>query len=235
MTPAIPILGPSLAEFDAEYSFTEPQAYIYGLHDPRTGELRYIGKSIRPLERLGNHICERTNTHRGHWINELNRLKLRPVLIIIDAVPANSDWQKIERLYIAAAREDGQRLTNTGPGGEGVRILPDESRAKMRTTWLGRKHTMKTRAMMSANRRGRSHHTDQWRQDMSIRFRGREFTPEWRQKIRKSNQKLTNDQVRDIRYRLSIGESQYATADLFGIHQGSVSNIFRGKTYKDVL
>lgn len=231
--PTVAVIGPSLAEFNAQYNFTEPQAYIYGLHDPRTGELRYIGKSIRPLERLGNHINERSDTHRGHWIAELTRLKLRPVLIIIDAVPADTDWQTIERIYIAAAREDGCRLTNSTDGGEGVVGLCAEARAKMATTWVGRKHSPQTLALMSANRRGRKH-TPEWCQEMSKRFRGREFTPEWRQKIRKSVQKLTDTQVREIRRRLSAGESQYAIADLFGIHQGSVSNIYRGITYKDV-
>jgi hypothetical protein len=234
MMPVIPIIGPSLAEFNAECNFTEPQAYIYGLHDPRTGELRYIGKSIRPIERLGNHINERTNTHRGHWIAELTRLSLRPVLVIIDSVPANSDWQSIERVYIAGALEDGCRLTNSTAGGEGIVGLCAESRAKMAITWVGRKHSPETLALMSANRKGRKH-TPEWCREMSERFHGRKFTPEWLQKIRKSNQKLTDNQVRQIRLRLSLGESQYTIAALFGIHQGSVSNIKRGITYKDVL
>jgi predicted XRE-type DNA-binding protein len=86
---------------------------------------------------------------------------------------------------------------------------------------------------MSVNRKGRRH-TIALRLHMSNVMRGRQFSPEHLHNLRRGVQKLTDDQVREIRRRLNAGESQYVIASAFGIHQGSVSNIFRGKTYGDV-
>lgn len=47
--------------------------YIYGLTDPITEEIRYIGKSIRPTERLSNHCNEKSNCHRSNWIQSLKK------------------------------------------------------------------------------------------------------------------------------------------------------------------
>ncbi|MGH3500397.1 MAG: hypothetical protein ACRDQA_05780 [Nocardioidaceae bacterium] len=224
-------IGPDLDSFQAEYGITDPTAYIYGLHDPRAGELRYIGKSIRPHQRLQNQINERANTHRCHWFEELRSLGLRPVQVIIDAVPADTDWQTIERVYIAAARNDGCRLVNGTDGGDGVSGLSGESLARRRATWIGRKHKPETLAKLSAAQRGRRH-TNAWREEMRQRFRARTFTPEWTSKISASLNKLTDEQVGAIRQRLKAGHRQRDIAVDFGVHQGTVSNIARGRTYR---
>lgn len=223
--------GFRLDEFRAEFEVTEPMAYIYGLHDPRDGELRYIGKSIRPRQRLQNQLNEHPNTHRGHWLDELTRAGLTPIQTIIDAVPADTDWQTVECVYIAGAREAGHRLVNGTDGGDGVAGLSDESKARIRAAHVGRKASPETRARLSAARRGRRVHTERWRAAMAA-MRGREVT--WSAQISTSLNKLTDDQVRAIREELAAGESQYRIAERFGIHQGSVSNIARGATYREV-
>jgi DNA-binding NarL/FixJ family response regulator len=228
-----PPLGPSFVEFREEHGIDGPTHYIYGLHDPRNDELRYIGKSDRPRERLSNHLQDKSNNHRCHWLQELKQLGLRPVLVIIDAVPAGHGWQHIEQVYIAAAREAGHRLTNATDGGDGVVNLTPEARAKMRATWLGRKHRPESLERISAASRG-CRHTDDWRAYMRERMRSRTFSDDHRQKISRALQKLTDEQVREIRRLLADGVSQYVIADRFGIHQGSVSNIARGHTYREV-
>lgn len=225
----------NLAEFRAEHEIDAGGwHYIYGLHDPRTGELRYIGKSDRPLERLSNQIQERAATHRCHWIQSLRNLGLRPVQTIIDAVPPGADWQSVERAYIAGAKLAGCRLTNGTDGGDGVPGLSDEAKARMRAANVGRKASAETRARMSAARKGKFLHTPEWRVLMSEKMRDREFSPEHRDRIRRGVQKLTVDQVREIRALLADGISQYVIAEQYGIHQGSVSNIARRVTYSHV-
>lgn len=223
----------SLEEFDLEFEGYGPFTYIYGLFDPRTGELRYVGKTDRPRERLANQMNERSNTHRCHWLQELRSAGLMPVQRIFDAAPRGGDWQRRECAYIEAARMSGCRLTNGTDGGDGVSGLSDEARAKMRATWLGRKHSPESIRKMSEANRGRLH-TPEWRQFMHDRMKDREFSDEHRAKIRRKLQKMTDDQVREIRRLLSAGTSQYVIAERYGVHQGSISNIARGITYRDV-
>lgn len=221
-------LGPSVAEFNAVHGIkpSDRWTYIYGLHDPRDGALRYIGKSNQPDVRYKEHVKWRTktryHTHCARWIAELRELDARPVLAVIDAVPSDSDWQCVEKAYIAAARQAGDRLTNITDGGEGVVGV-----------WLGRKHRPESLAKMSADRKGRKA-TDEWRRQQSERFRGREFSPEWRAKIRDAVQKLSPVEVRQIRGLLADRVSQYEIASRFGVHQGTVSNIARGVTYRHI-
>lgn len=229
-------LGPSLDDFRADYDIgaDEPQHYIYGLYDPRTGDLRYVGKSDRPLERLQNQMNETANTHRCHWLQELKRIGLKPIQTIIDAVPAGTDWQTVERAYIRGARAMSTCVTNGTDGGDGVSGLSEESLARMRATWRGRKHTPEALAKIAAASRGRTH-TPEYRAYMRALMRDRQFSPEHRAKIRQAIQKLSPDQVRQIRQLLHDGVKQRDVAAMFDIHQGSVSNIARGVTYKEVL
>jgi hypothetical protein len=98
--------------------------YIYGLVDPRTDTVRYIGKSDNPQRRHSNHMCPpetNADTKKSRWINKLLRLKLRPSLVILQVVKS-SDWRDAEKTWIADYRQKYGRhfLTNTTAGGDGV-------------------------------------------------------------------------------------------------------------------
>ncbi len=59
--------------------------WIYSLEDPRDGEILYVGKSVDPERRLGEHITEARsgrmeNRALCRWLLDLDRLGLRPVL-----------------------------------------------------------------------------------------------------------------------------------------------------------
>ena len=58
------------------------KTYIYGLVDPETTEIRYIGKTIRPKERLQNHMNEVSNCHRSNWLQSLKRKGLKAEMVI---------------------------------------------------------------------------------------------------------------------------------------------------------
>lgn len=225
-------LGPSLQEFRAAYGLKpgDGTCYIYALFDPRTLDLRYVGKSIRPAERLTNQMNEQASTYRCHWMQELRSLSLRPVQVILGSVPEG--WQAVERAYIAAARHLTTRLVNGTDGGDGVEGLSAESRARIRAAWAGRKHRPESLAKMSAVRRGKVQPAAQ-RQRMSEIMRDREFSEQHRQRIARAVEKLSPDQVREIRQLLRAKVSQYVIADRYGVHQGTISNIARGLTYRD--
>jgi len=204
--------------------------FIYALIDPFELAIRYIGQSIRPKERLQNHCVEQSRTWRTNWIRSVVRRGRRPILTILDVVPAGVDWRPIEREWIATAKRVGCALTNCTEGGDGVPGLPPEIRARLRLVWLGRKHKPETMAKLGSGMRGR-HHSPEHRERMSRIMKGRTFTEEWRRKIANGVSKLTPRDAADIRALLSWGFNQYDLAEAFGVHQGTISNIKLGKFY----
>ncbi len=97
------------------------KTFIYGLCDPDTNELRYIGKSNSPKKRILDHIysCNDSITHKNNWIKSLLKENKKPILKILDQVPI-IDWQMWETFYIKKYREEGHNLTNHSDGGNGT-------------------------------------------------------------------------------------------------------------------
>lgn len=81
--------------------------FIYALVDPRTREIRYIGKSNDPKTRWQHHVWDskREKCHRSHWIRSLLSQELEPILEIIDEV-LDSEWQAAECAYVAFYRDE---------------------------------------------------------------------------------------------------------------------------------
>lgn len=97
---------------------------IYGLVDPRTDEIRYVGKTIQPLQmRLQQHVWNARTEHTTHktarWIKELCDLRMKPRITLLEEVPA-ARWRQAERHW-AEYCESLRGLTNdmfrTGAGG----------------------------------------------------------------------------------------------------------------------
>ena len=61
------------------------KVWIYALIDPRDNLVKYIGKSIKPKERLREHIlkCKTEHTKKGNWIKKLVSLKLEPNMFLL--------------------------------------------------------------------------------------------------------------------------------------------------------
>lgn len=98
--------------------------YIYGLVDPRTDEIRYVGKSIDPWKRLKSHIKEtsykeKKNYHSKCWIKQLLNEGLEPNLVIIEECNENN-WQEREMFWIQ--HYGYNNLTNLTLGGEGHKV-----------------------------------------------------------------------------------------------------------------
>lgn len=95
---------------------------IYGLCDPRTGELRYIGKSSQLGERLARHIrkakagCQR---HLRRWIAGILQGGHYPEVVILEVAESNAAANDAEIFWIASMRLAGFHLTNLTVGGDG--------------------------------------------------------------------------------------------------------------------
>lgn len=95
-------------------------AYIYALLDPRDNEVRYIGKTTNPKNRLSSHITEckreKSTHYRAKWIKSLLKDNLRPLIKFLKICPL-SDFVKYETEYIQLYKND--KLTNSDETGQG--------------------------------------------------------------------------------------------------------------------
>jgi hypothetical protein len=133
---------------------TMATAFIYVLIDPRTGEVRYVGKSNDPIRRLQGHLqSARADKPWGvcRWIRDLAAVGLTPGVVVIDQVSAD-EWEPAEVEWIAHFRSAGARLTNTAPGGLGG--FSPEAIEKAHAAKRGVAASLETRAKMSAAKLG---------------------------------------------------------------------------------
>jgi len=95
--------------------------FIYALIDPISNEIRYIGKSMNPLKRLTQHLCQvknNTKTHKRAWLKSLLDKGLKPNIKILE-VTSKNNWEFVEKSLIKFYNNK-ITLLNLTPGGEGV-------------------------------------------------------------------------------------------------------------------
>lgn len=104
--------------------------YIYILKDPISNEIRYVGKSNNPYNRLKKHMSDysliESWTSKNKWLLNLKKNNLMPLMEIIDS----TNFKNIDELeirWIKYYRDLGLKLTNGTDGGDGF-------------DWTGRKH-----------------------------------------------------------------------------------------------
>jgi hypothetical protein len=142
---------------------------IYAMVDPRTGLIRYIGKTIHSLRhRRSAHIHDARsgkNGHRCKWIRSLLFSGLRPTIIEIESCSGNGFAEEI--FHIRLAKKDGIKLVNDTDGGEGC---------------LGLRHSAKTKEKLSRIGRGRPHSAEH-KKNISEGLVGRMVGDSMRRKI----------------------------------------------------
>lgn len=92
---------------------------IYGLCEPATGELRYVGKANDTAKRLATHMrdCRRRVTPVAKWVASLCAGGMAPTMVVLRQCEAGEDWRLVERQEIAIARAASGRLLNVADGG----------------------------------------------------------------------------------------------------------------------
>lgn len=109
---------------------------IYGLVDPWTNQLRYIGKSQSGLRRPRQHsmptYLKRDRTHKANWIRQLLARGRRPDVVVIQEFQDPTILCLAEIHWIAYFKQIGCLLTNQCQGGEGFTGKhSEETRRKM--------------------------------------------------------------------------------------------------------
>lgn len=203
--------------------------YIYGLVDPRSNELRYIGKTIDLGQRYRDHLKDKTTGHRGNWLRSLKRAGVKPVMVEIEQTD-QENWAAAERFYIAFFRHAGCNLINSTDGGDdGWSHLP-EVRKKISENSGSRRPEVKAKISahnhMRLSAESRAHHSQKMKEfyrnnpdarkqkaealagirpprkprQLSLGLRvGHPHTEESRRKIREAQQRRFTDPVERIK------------------------------------
>src|ERR1035437_9487899 len=138
------------------------QNIIYGLVDPRSSQLRYIGRSANGLTRPSKHWTpsnlRKDKTHKANWIRAVLAEGLIPKVIVIELVAAPELLNDAERKWIRYWRKAGAPLTNGTEGGEGIVGWKhsEQSREKIRLAGIGRQISLEGRAQISKAQKGRA-------------------------------------------------------------------------------
>jgi hypothetical protein len=113
---------------------TEFRYLVYGLIDPRTLEVRYVGKSTSGLHRPKQHRNKRggDNGYKLNWLKNLQKCGLTYSIAILEVCSLDSLSEQ-EAWWISYARMCGWRLTNLTDGGDGCtgRVLSAATKAKI--------------------------------------------------------------------------------------------------------
>lgn len=135
---------------------------IYGLCDPYSSEIRYIGQSSLGTYRPQDHIrlaLRGENTHKAKWIRSLYRRGITYTVVILECLENASRLNETECAWIAGARACGWRLTNATDGGEGTRGLhlpkSAQARANISAGLKGLKKSDEMKLRLSKALRGR--------------------------------------------------------------------------------
>lgn len=160
----------------------DPLHVIYGLIDPNTKELRYIGYTSKLRARYRHHysISElRFNTHKNNWLKKLLSLGQKAELIVLEEHQTAEELPQAEIELIEYYKYIGCNLTNGTIGGDGASFghsVSKETRRKMSESakksftterraavsqrnkgnkiWLGKKHSEQTKKKIAEKAKG---------------------------------------------------------------------------------
>lgn len=88
--------------------------HVYALKDPQTDEVRYVGKSVNPSNRLYSHRSRSAASAVGKWVASL---LATPVLDILASAPSEREALALEVEWVTRLRESGCDLLNSAPPG----------------------------------------------------------------------------------------------------------------------
>lgn len=160
---------------------------VYGLFDPTTNAIRYIGQtSYKVHHRLARHLYEAKHQQvcdaKREWILALLAGGLRPVIRSLEIAASESDAHAGEDRQIQLWMSEGASLlneTNGGPGSRG-RVLRASTKAKIGEAnrgreggFKGRFHTPEAKAKVGDANRGRPNP-----------MKGKKHAPEFGAKLR---------------------------------------------------
>jgi hypothetical protein len=232
-----------------EVSPAERRTLIYALSDPRTGAVRYIGKTCMSMKRRMQaymSAARRGGLRRRscRWLAVLLREGAAPGCKIVEVVEPGGDWAAAEARWIEHYRRVGADLCNLTDGGDGAPgcIPSAASRAKKSATQSrpdavrlvsaqskARWETMRD-DIIAAQNAGK---TEEWRALQSEMKKAQWTQPDWRaNQLAKRKKVIPDGAIPSIIARAAAGERQIAIAQSFGVTQSLISRVISGKSRK---
>lgn len=114
------------------------ESVVYGLLDPDTLEIRYVGQTVNLERRHKEHGARsnlKANNHKNKWILSLLSRGLFPACIALERIP-ECDSDSAEQRWIKELKGMGARLTNATEGGNGdTRNLTKTTKIRTMPSW----------------------------------------------------------------------------------------------------
>jgi predicted GIY-YIG superfamily endonuclease len=102
--------------------------YIYGLVESgkKVGQIRYIGITTDPDQRLYQHRTAKEDTDKGRWIADLRESGKNVDMVLLDSAATRDEAHIKENAWILFARSRGWHVTNGTTPGEHRALLQSE-------------------------------------------------------------------------------------------------------------
>lgn len=171
---------------------------VYGLVDPVSLRIRYVGRTVQSLRaRLNKHLAAKRTAHVTSWITGLKRQGLDPVIVLLEVTaPDFLQLCAAERWWIAYGRASGWDLVNHTKGGDGQppdRVNTLSANQKTAAALKGRTRTEEHRKKLSA-----AHSTPEMIAANKARHIGRKRSQSTRDKIgAASRARITTPEARE--------------------------------------
>lgn len=156
---------------------------IYALHDPMTGECRYVGQSNKPSLRFSCHRARAVRGDKSHlysWFRKVRSVYGRdPELVILGELPSRRMANVYEEGIVEAYRTMGVRLTNERSGGL-AGSHSEATRRKLSAALKGKRRGPRgplplawKQKMIATKRAMNFHHSEDTRRRISASLSGR--------------------------------------------------------------
>jgi hypothetical protein len=217
---------------------------IYGLVDPRTNLVRYVGRSSSGIRRPRSYVTasqRSKKSHRNDWVGSLLAAGLMYEIAVLETCAAETELNDCEQWWIAYGRSCGWHLANHTDGGDGMsgfkhdedtkqrlseklkaRRLSPEHKAKIGAAHKGRTYSEETLAKMSASGKVKVF-TSEHRANASKAMTGRVFSDEHKAKIGAANtgKKMRPESIAKMRAtKLGVKPSEETRAKMRAAHLG---------------
>ena len=145
----------------AQMFAAQNQMLVYGLFDPETGRIRYVGKSVSGMRRPKQHVQPNRlvgGTHKVRWVQSLLKRGLQPVIQVLSKCSSIEELVSKEVALIKMLKEDGEDLTNLTEGGDGTcgYVKSEKTKRKISESVRKSRQDLSVRVRISVGRSNRS-------------------------------------------------------------------------------